>query len=62
MMAAGVIVVAHQSGGPLTDIVCTSDSGQTGYLACSADQYADSLLTVLTADSRQLADIRTRAR
>ena len=62
MMAAGVAVVAHCSGGPLADIVDTSEATRTGYLAASARQYADSMVAVLRADRRQLADLRARAR
>ena len=61
-MAAGVVVVAHCSGGPLTDIVDTTEEGRTGYLAASARQYAECMLAVLRADERYLADLRARAR
>jgi len=36
MMAAGLIVIAHNSGGPKSDIIL---SGHTGYLACKEEEY-----------------------
>jgi alpha-1,2-mannosyltransferase len=50
MMAAGVIVVAHNSGGPKSDIVTPH---QTGYLATTADEYADALHEALTSASAE---------
>ncbi|CAK9005811.1 2-mannosyltransferase (Asparagine-linked glycosylation protein 11 homolog) (Glycolipid 2-alpha-mannosyltransferase) [Durusdinium trenchii] len=44
MMAAGVILVAHNSGGPRLDIV---EHGVTGFLASSADEYAEVFARVL---------------
>jgi len=40
MMAAGLAVVAHDSGGPRMDIVTTYKGAQTGYLASTSDEYA----------------------
>jgi len=37
MMAAGLLTIAHNSGGPKTDIV---EHGVTGFLATTADEYA----------------------
>ncbi|XP_037087057.1 GDP-Man:Man(3)GlcNAc(2)-PP-Dol alpha-1,2-mannosyltransferase-like [Pollicipes pollicipes] len=62
MMAAGVVVVAHCSGGPLLDIVDTSEAGRTGYLAATEEQYARCVHQIVTADEHQLMGIRTRAR
>lgn len=44
MMAAGLIVVAHNSGGPKTDIV---EPGITGFLACTVEEYATKICHVL---------------
>lgn len=33
IMAAGVVVLAHRSGGPLMDIVTTDEEKRTGFLA-----------------------------
>eukprot|EP01087_Luapelamoeba_hula_P004394 TRINITY_DN1433_c1_g1_i1.p1 TRINITY_DN1433_c1_g1~~TRINITY_DN1433_c1_g1_i1.p1 ORF type:complete len:498 (-),score=73.11 TRINITY_DN1433_c1_g1_i1:64-1557(-) len=45
MMAAGVITIAHNSGGPAVDII--DRPGQTGYLATTADEYCDRMYHVL---------------
>jgi alpha-1,2-mannosyltransferase len=51
--AAGVIPIAHNSGGPKCDIVAP---GVTGFLAASVDEYADAMLeaTQLSAGDRVL--------
>ena len=38
MMAAGLLTIAHNSGGPKTDIV---EHGETGFLATTADEYVE---------------------
>jgi alpha-1,2-mannosyltransferase len=43
MMAAGVIAVAHNSGGPACDIVVPWDGQATGFLATTPAEYADAL-------------------
>lgn len=44
MMAAGLVVVAHNSGGPRDDIIHTSlEDTRTGYLATSPEEYADAV-------------------
>mmetsp|Transcript_12101 Transcript_12101/g.35077 ORF Transcript_12101/g.35077 Transcript_12101/m.35077 type:complete len:555 (-) Transcript_12101:78-1742(-) len=44
MMAAGLLVVAHNSGGPKTDIV---HPGKTGFLATTVEEYGDAFLKAL---------------
>jgi alpha-1,2-mannosyltransferase len=44
MMAAGVITIAHKSGGPKTDII--SVPGENGFLAATAEEYAEVLHTI----------------
>ncbi|EQC42690.1 hypothetical protein SDRG_00417 [Saprolegnia diclina VS20] len=60
MMAAGVVVIAHNSGGPAADIVKPG----TGYLATTADEYAANMHRVLTtADNTDMqADARASSR
>ena len=41
MMAAGLVVVAHNSGGPKDDIINISKQSRTGYLASNSQEYAD---------------------
>lgn len=47
MMDAGLIVVAHNSGGPKTDII---SPGSNGFLASTAEEYADALHQALSVD------------
>ncbi|KAA3674212.1 alpha-1,2-mannosyltransferase [Paragonimus westermani] len=55
-MAAGLITVAHNSGGPQTDIIgpaaakifSSADECGVGFLACTAEDYADAFEYVLT--------------
>ena len=58
MMAAGLIVVAHNSGGPKSDIVTP---GQTGFLASTAQEYAEAIHQALTLEPAQAAQLRQRA-
>lgn len=46
-MAAGLITVAHRSGGPLADIIETAQGSRTGFLAAEADEYARAILEVI---------------
>ncbi|GLV37054.1 ALG11 alpha-12-mannosyltransferase [Carabus blaptoides fortunei] len=61
-MAAGLITVAHRSGGPLMDIIETSEGSRTGYLATTSEDYAHALLTILQLTREQMAIIRNAAR
>lgn len=54
MMAAGLVVAAHNSGGPRLDIV-TSHGGPTGYLASTRDEYAAVLAEIGKASHASLA-------
>lgn len=58
MMAAGLIVVAHNSGGPQTDIVAP---GETGFLAATVDEYAECLRQALTMEREKQAMMRRKA-
>jgi len=69
-MAAGLVVVAHRSGGPLADIVqegggpgssSTSSSSQlqTGFLAEAEEEYSEAMFRVFSQD---MGTIRTNAR
>ncbi|KAI0770680.1 mannosyltransferase [Fomes fomentarius] len=61
-MAAGVIPVAHASGGPLLDIIVPLDGEPTGYHAKTSEQFAEAFHTVLTLSPEQDLAMRTRAR
>ena len=59
LMAGGAIVVAHDSGGPQMDIV---RDGENGFLATTADDYAEKMAHIAQLDDSQLRDIRKQAR
>lgn len=61
-MAAGLIMVAHRSGGPLMDIIETSEGSQTGYLATDACEYAEAIATILYNTKEQNDTTRNAAR
>ena len=59
-MAAGLVVVAHASGGPLLDIVGTS--GERGFVATDAHDYATKLASVIEMDASSRRRIGENAR
>lgn len=61
-MAAGLIMVAHRSGGPLTDIIETANGCRTGFLATTCEEYAHTILDIMRLTREQLAVIRNAAR
>ncbi|KAJ3650740.1 hypothetical protein Zmor_016822 [Zophobas morio] len=61
-MAAGLIVVAHRSGGPLLDIIETSEGSRLGFLATTPEEYAYVIKFVLTCGDEEVNEIRERAR
>lgn len=61
-MAAGLIMVANRSGGPLMDIIETSVGSQTGYLAVDTSEYAESLATIIYNTKEENDVIRDAAR
>jgi len=61
-MAAGTIVLAHDSGGPKLDIIVDHNGQRTGFLASDADSYAACLDTIFSSDADELMNIRSNAR
>lgn len=61
MMAAGLIVIAHDSGGPKSDIVQVEESQRTGFLANNEAEYAEALFRALTMEPSSAMAIRSRA-
>lgn len=61
-MAAGLIMIAHRSGGPLADIIETSEGSRTGFLASTPEDYARTILEVLALTEDQKHIIRSAAR
>ncbi|XP_061400648.1 GDP-Man:Man(3)GlcNAc(2)-PP-Dol alpha-1,2-mannosyltransferase, partial [Musca vetustissima] len=61
-MAAGIIMVAHKSGGPLLDIIETSEGSQNGFLAADASEYANCILSIIYNNKEENDVIRNAAR
>ncbi|PZC73739.1 hypothetical protein B5X24_HaOG208923 [Helicoverpa armigera] len=61
-MAAGLITIAHRSGGPLCDIVETAQASRTGFLAAEPDEYARAILEVIALSSEERKRIVEAAR
>jgi alpha-1,2-mannosyltransferase len=61
--AAGVIPIAHDSGGPRADIVKTVGTVSAGFLASTASQYAEHMAAVLDRlPTAALASMQSLAR
>ncbi|KAJ2893554.1 GDP-Man:Man(3)GlcNAc(2)-PP-Dol alpha-1,2-mannosyltransferase [Zalerion maritima] len=60
--AAGLIVVAHDSGGPKMDIVIDEDDKPTGYHATTVEEFANAYEEALSLPERELVEMRLRAR
>jgi len=58
-LAAGLITVAHDSGGPKMDIIIDN---VTGFLASDSNSFSEILYNIVKMDSNQLNDIRLKAR
>ncbi|XP_023727628.1 GDP-Man:Man(3)GlcNAc(2)-PP-Dol alpha-1,2-mannosyltransferase isoform X2 [Cryptotermes secundus] len=61
-MAAGLIMVAHRSGGPLMDIIVESEGSQNGFLATDEADYAMAIATILKLSPHARKIIRDAAR
>ncbi|KAI7902045.1 uncharacterized protein BX663DRAFT_511548 [Cokeromyces recurvatus] len=61
-MAAGLIPVAHKSGGPKLDIVTEYEGKRTGFLADSTDTFADCLNEALSLSEEEYVEIASNAR
>ena len=67
-MAAGVVAVANNSGGPAADIIVpfrdetTGNLQATGYLASTAEEYASALVNVLCISEKEREKMCTIAR
>lgn len=57
-----IVVHCFRSGGPLMDIVETSEGSQTGYLAVRATEYADCIANILYNTKEENETIRNAAR
>ncbi|KAL3120367.1 hypothetical protein niasHT_009226 [Heterodera trifolii] len=70
-MAAGTLMVAHNSGGPKMDIIADKGNsvdeegvyaGENGFLATSTEDYAEAILRIIDMDQIGRDRIRERAR
>uniref|UniRef100_A0A8C5LS27 GDP-Man:Man(3)GlcNAc(2)-PP-Dol alpha-1,2-mannosyltransferase n=1 Tax=Leptobrachium leishanense TaxID=445787 RepID=A0A8C5LS27_9ANUR len=61
-MAAGTIILAHDSGGPKMDIVIPYEGQKTGFLADSEESYAAAMDQILSLTPEERLAIRQNAR
>lgn len=61
-MAAGTIILAHNSGGPKLDIVILHEGERTGFLAESEEGYAETMAHILSMSVEKRLQIRNNAR
>ena len=61
-MAAGLIMIAHRSGGPMMDIIEERDMSRNGFLAANENEYAQSIAAVLTLSKEKRRQIQESAR
>lgn len=61
-MAAGTIILAHNSGGPKLDIVVPHEGNITGFLAESEEGYAETMAQILSMSAEKRLQIRNSAR
>ncbi|GLG95470.1 Asparagine-linked glycosylation protein 11-like protein [Gryllus bimaculatus] len=61
-MAAGLIMVAHRSGGPRMDIVEEAEGSRNGFLAESEMEYAQTIAAILQLSASSRENICTAAR
>lgn len=62
LMAAGLITIGNKSGGPLLDIIDVWDSSRLGFLATTAEEYAQTIEFILNLSDKEISEIRERAR
>lgn len=61
-MAAGTVILSHNSAGPKMDIVVPYKGEKTGFLAEDENGYADCLLQIYQMNSTKRNQIREAAR
>ncbi|XP_001378251.3 GDP-Man:Man(3)GlcNAc(2)-PP-Dol alpha-1,2-mannosyltransferase isoform X1 [Monodelphis domestica] len=61
-MAAGTIILAHNSGGPKLDIVIPYEGNKTGFLAEREEDYAETMAHILSMSPEERFQIRKNAR
>jgi alpha-1,2-mannosyltransferase len=58
-MAAGVITIAHKSGGPKEDIIIGHQGRCTGFLADTDDEYAEYIAKVFSLSDAERLQVYT---
>ena len=61
-MAAGTVMLAHDSGGPKLDIVVQHSNKPTGFLASDVDSYAAAMKTIFEMSPSERLEMRENAR
>ncbi len=61
-MAAGTVVLAHNSGGPKLDIVRDFQGKRTGYLASDVDSYAAAMADIVNLGDEEKRLVQSAAR
>jgi len=61
-MAAGTLILAHDSGGPKLDIVIDFEGRRTGFLASDEESYAAAMETIFRLGEKERNVIRENAR
>ncbi|KAL0280788.1 UNVERIFIED_CONTAM: hypothetical protein PYX00_001979 [Menopon gallinae] len=61
-LAAGLITIAHRSGGPKTDIIIESEGSRNGFLAADDDEYAHAMATIFLMTPKQRESVIMSAR
>lgn len=61
-MAAGLIMIAHRSGGPQMDIIEEAEGSRNGFLALDETEYANAIAAVLRMPLDVRNEIRNNAR
>lgn len=62
MMAAGLLTLAHDSGGPKLDIITPYDGQPTGFLASDVQSYTEAMATIFSLSEKHSLNIRENAR
>ena len=62
LMAAGCIILAHDSGGPKLDIVVPYYDQPTGFLASDVESYAKCMAKIFSLSEKERTEIQLNAR
>ena len=60
-MAAGLLTIAHRSGGPLMDIIVEDAGARNGFLAVTPQEYAAHIAYILNMGEETREGVRNRA-